>query len=122
MTKIKITLGKDAFTADLFINLTANAILKDLPIKAKVNRWGDEIYFPIPLHLKLEKAAKSDVEVGDLAYWPYGPAFCIFYGKTPASTGEKPKAYSPVNVFGHIKGDLSILRKNTTQEITIEKS
>ena len=93
---------------------------KSCLFSAKIQRWGDEIYFSIPLHLKLEKTAKSEVEVGDLAYWPDGPAFCIFYGKTPASTSETPKAYSPVNVFGHLKGDPSILRKNTAKEITIK--
>ena len=39
------------------------------------------------------------------AYWPAGPAFCIFYGPTPVSTGDQPRAYSPVNVFGRVLGD-----------------
>jgi len=42
------------------------------------------------------------VEIGDLGYWSEGPAFCIFFGKTPASINEKPRAASPVNVFGRI--------------------
>ncbi len=47
----------------------------------------------------------SGVEVGELGYWPAGPAFCIFFGPTPVSKDEKPRAYSPVNVFGRVLGD-----------------
>ncbi|TFF90402.1 MAG: hypothetical protein EU548_03160, partial [Promethearchaeota archaeon] len=34
-----------------------------------------------------------------------GNGFCIFWGPTPASSGEKPVAASPVNVFAKIEGD-----------------
>jgi hypothetical protein len=67
--------------------------------------WGEEIYFDIALQAELEPDAKEEVEVGDLGYWPAGPAFCIFFGPTPVSTGDTPRAYSPVNVFGKVLGD-----------------
>ncbi|MBU4258656.1 MAG: hypothetical protein KKH45_04630, partial [Proteobacteria bacterium] len=57
------------------------------------------------LELDLENDARAEVEVGDLGYWPSGPAFCIFFGPTPVSRDEKPRAYSPVNIFGRIIGD-----------------
>ena len=72
--------------------------------------WGHEIYFEIPLQLELEDDARQDVEVGDLAYWPSGPAFCIFFGPTPVSLGDAPRAYSPVNVFGSVKGDALVFK------------
>ena len=56
-------------------------------------------------NLAQEPDARAEVEVGDLAYWPAGPAFCIFFGPTPVSTGDQPRAYSPVNVFGRVLGD-----------------
>jgi hypothetical protein len=43
--------------------------------------------------------------VGELAYWPVGSAFCIFFGSTPVSRGSEPRAYSPVNVLGRVDGD-----------------
>jgi hypothetical protein len=50
------------------------------------------------------------VEIGDLGYWPDGPAFCIFFGPTPVSIDENPRAYSPVNVFGRVTGDAKLFK------------
>lgn len=89
---------------------TAKAILAELPLKSEARRWGDEVYFRVPLELGAENA-QEDVEVGDLAYWPQGPAFCIFFGPTPASEGDQPRAASGVNVFGEILGDPTVFSK-----------
>jgi len=51
------------------------------------------------------------LEAGEIAYWPPMKAICIFYGPTPASHGDEIRAAGPVNVFGRIKGDLSILKE-----------
>lgn len=50
----------------------------------------------------LDRRSTAVVAVGDLAYWPNGPAFCIFFGPTPASTDKNPKASDAVNVFGRV--------------------
>ena len=105
MDKISIAVENVSLEAELFDTPTAHKILDALPLESTANVWGDEIYFDIPLNLDQESDARAEVEVGDLAYWPAGPAFCIFYGPTPVSTDEQPKAYSPVNVFGRILGD-----------------
>jgi hypothetical protein len=66
----------------------------------------------VPVNIRLEKGAKTKVNVGDLAYWPEGPAFCIFFGPTPATYGKQPVAASAVNVFGRLKAvDKKALRK-----------
>ena len=49
------------------------------------------------------------MEIGELGYWPPGKAFCIFFGPTPASTGNEPRAASPVNPIGQVAGDVSAL-------------
>ena len=103
--KINISVGKVSTEAELLDTPTATRIIDALPIEGSVNVWGDEIYFDVPLSLEQEPDASADVAVGDLAYWPAGRAFCIFFGPTPVSTGDQPRAYSPVNVFGHILGD-----------------
>ncbi len=105
MVKIKITVGNVSVEAETLDTPTASKILEALPIESSANVWGDEIYFDIPLSLDLEPGARADVEVGDLAYWPAGPAFCIFFGPTPVSTGDQTRAYSPVNVFGRVLSD-----------------
>lgn len=121
MAKINITAGKVSLQAELFDTATASRILDALPIEGTANVWGDEIYFDIELRLELEPNAKADVAVGDLAYWPAGPAFCIFFGPTPVSTGDLPRAYSPVNVFGRILGDALLFKGisgGTTVKVT----
>ena len=45
------------------------------------------------------------MEVGELGYWPPGTAFCIFFGPTPASHDQTPRAASNVNPFGMVDGD-----------------
>jgi len=100
---------------------TAEAIWKALPIKGKANRWGDEIYFSIPVDLKEEKA-RAEVEVGSVAYWPPGKALCIFFGPTPVSKHGEPRAYSPVNVFAKIVGDSTVFKKvEDNNEVLLEK-
>ena len=105
MAKINISAGNISLEAEILDTPTASKILEALPLESSANVWGDEIYFDIPLRLEQEPDARADVEIGDLAYWPAGPAFCIFFGPTPVSTGDQPRAYSPVNVFGRVLGD-----------------
>jgi hypothetical protein len=111
MKKIVITAGSVSLPAELNESATAKQIWKALPIEEKASRWGDEIYFEIPVVVEQEPDAEADVEVGTLAYWPVGHAFCIFFGKTPASRGEKPRAYSPVNLVGRVTGDATLFKK-----------
>jgi hypothetical protein len=105
MAKIMIEVDNLAIAANLKATPTAQKIFEILPIEGRANVWGEEIYFDIPLQVELEADAREEVEVGDLGYWPAGPAFCIFFGPTPVSRGDQPRAYSPVNVFGHVIGD-----------------
>ena len=102
MRKIDLEIGALNFKAQLNDTPTADAIFDALPIEASSITWGDEIYFGIPVQADLEKEARAIVEIGDLAYWPAMPAFCIFFGPTPASIGKEPRAASPVNIFGRL--------------------
>lgn len=104
MREIQIRCGDVETTATLNESATAHAVWEALPIEGSANVWGDEIYFRIPVSLE-EDGAKEVVELGDLAYWPPGNAFCIFYGPTPMSRGNEIRPASPVNVFGRVEGD-----------------
>jgi hypothetical protein len=103
--QIRITAGSITMDAELNASTTAQLIGESLPIEGSAQLWGDEIYFEIPVVTGQEPAARADVEVGELGYWPVGHAFCIFFGPTPASAGDQPRAYSPVNVVGRVSGD-----------------
>jgi hypothetical protein len=110
MRHITITAGDISATAELFDGPTADAIWEALPLEAAANTWGEEIYFAIPVVAGEEPDARADVAVGDLGYWPSGHAFCIFFGRTPASAGSAPRAASPVNVIGRVIGDATVFR------------
>ncbi|MGB9758040.1 MAG: cyclophilin-like fold protein [Candidatus Bipolaricaulaceae bacterium] len=90
---------------------TVAALRQALPLKARAQRWGREIYFATPVRVDLERGAEV-VEKGAIGYWPPGQALCLFFGPTPASRnpGEIRPA-SPVTVVGRILGDAEILDK-----------
>jgi hypothetical protein len=118
---IRITAGSVALGAQLNDSSTAEAIYAVLPIRATVQTWGDEIYFPIPVDHRLAPDAVDVVEVGDLGFWPTGRAFCIFFGPTPMSRGAEVRPASAVNPVGRVLGDAALLRNVRDGEpITIE--
>ena len=105
MTKrIRIKAGKVERTAILNNSPMAQALAEALPIEASANRWGDEIYFTV----SLKQAAgekKTMVDKGDIAFWPPGSAFCIFFGPTPISKGAEIRPASEVILLGKIEAD-----------------
>jgi len=110
MNPITILTEGISLSAELNDSPTARRIWEALPIEGRASIWGDEIYFEIPVVAEQEPDARAEVEVGELGYWPVGHAFCIFFGPTPVSTDERPRAYSPVNILGRVVGDATQLR------------
>ncbi len=101
---------------------TADAIWKALPVRARANLWGDEIYFGIPVRAG-EENGKEVVEIGDIAYWPPGSAFCIFFGPTPASRGSQIRPASAVNVVGRVKDDPAVFKSvGSGEEVVLEST
>ncbi len=121
--KIRILIGDLKVEAELNESKTAQLIWEALPIEAKANLWGEEIYFSIPVKTGLEKGAKEVVSAGDLGYWPTGHAFCIFFGPTPASRGDEIRAASAVNMIGKVLSDPKVFRKaKDGEKIILEKA
>jgi hypothetical protein len=119
---IRITAGPVTADARLNDSRTAAAIWEALPISARAETWGDEIYFDIGLPAGPE-SPRETVALGDCAYWPPGQAFCIFFGKTPASRGDEIRAASGVNVVGQVAGDATVFRRvRSGTTITIERA
>ena len=87
---VRISAGSVLVEARLNDSRAAGAIWDALPIEAKAETWGDEIYFDIGLDLAAE-APSAVVEVGDLGYWPPGRAFCIFF--VPSGPDEHARAH-----------------------------
>jgi len=123
MKTITIRAGNISMSAELNDKPTATQVWEALPIEARGSRWGDEIYFEIPVSAGQEADARADMEVGELGYWPVGSAFCIFFGPTPVSTGSQPRAYSPVNILGRVLGDATLFRQvKSGEKVTLERA
>lgn len=121
MRRIRIKAGSMSAEAVLNDSKTASAVYENLPIRAKAQTWGEEIYFSIPVKMQ-EDNAREVVSMGDLGYWPPGSAFCIFFGKTPASTKDEIRPASPVNVIGRVVTDLQGFKSVMDgEEVIIEK-
>ncbi|MBS3765764.1 hypothetical protein KGY71_04510 [Candidatus Bipolaricaulota bacterium] len=121
--KITITVDGETFEAGLNDTDTAEAVMEVLPVEAEPSFWGEEIYFDIPEVKEENEEPAEKLDVGDLAYWPDGHAFCIFYGPTPNSEDTEPRPASPVTVIGSLNSEVSPLKELEpfdTEEVRVE--
>ena len=109
---LTIEFKNQAFTINALLNQTetAKSFVDILPINSPINLWGEEIYFPVDLYLDNELPQET-VDIGDIAYWPPGNAFCIFFGETPASIDGNIKPASAVTVIGILESDPEVLKR-----------
>lgn len=84
---------------------TTTALKAALPFESSANRWGEEVYFEAPFHVLLESDAREVMDIGEVAFWPDGNSLAIFFGPTPASVDDRPRAYSRCNMVGTVVGD-----------------
>ena len=110
MRAITITCGEVRLQATLLDTPTAEAVWAALPISAKAQTWGDEVYFSVPVSAKLEADARDVMQPGDIAFWCEGSAIAIGYGPTPASRGQEIRLVAPVNVWARAQGDVTALK------------
>ena len=120
--QIQISTGNLTLAATLNELETANQLWESLPITGRVQIWGDEIYFSIPLNVEEELGSQETVQAGTVAYWPPGSALCLFWGPTPISAPGEIRPASAVNVVGILENDPNLLAEVPSQaEIIIEK-
>jgi len=109
--QIRIVSGEVELKAQLNESVSAEALVKKLPLELRMSRWGDEYYGDCGVSVEEGPEARELMEVGEVAIWPPGSALCIFFGPTPASTGEEPRAASKVNPIGRISSGAEALKK-----------
>jgi hypothetical protein len=108
MERILMRSRYERWEIELNDSITAYKIYQVLPLEREVNAWGGEIYFPVPVDSELENGRKI-LEEGEVAFWPEGNAFCVFFGRTPCSTTSRPEAIRPVTPVGRVLGNLEAL-------------
>lgn len=109
--RIRITVGTVRLEAELRKTKTADQVYAALPVKAAINTWGEEFYFPIPGVRDHRETATTQVKVGDIAFWGAGQVLAIFFGRTPMSVGTDPVPADRVNIIGKVVGDATQLRQ-----------
>ncbi len=106
--QILIRCGDVAVRARLRRTPTAERIFAALPIYARAQTWGDEVYFQIPVSCAREGDAKDVVQAGEIAYWPDGEAIAIGFGPTPLSQADEIRLASPCNVWADALDDVGL--------------
>ncbi|MFO7869293.1 MAG: cyclophilin-like fold protein [Bacteroidales bacterium] len=109
---IQIKIGSVTVNAQLHDTPTGREIYNSLPFSHIIHVWGKEAYCSTALTLPHDNTSSESVESGDIAYWPTGNCFCLFWGQQPISA---------VNICGKITSDLSVLnsiRDNETISVS----
>jgi uncharacterized protein len=121
--RIRISWPKGAASATLEDTPTVRALVAALPLKAKAQTWGEEVYFDIPVTAVLERDAKQVVPPGSVCFWVEGSALALPWGRTPVSEGDESRLVTRCNVLGKIDGnprELASVRAGDTITLTIE--
>ena len=118
-----MTIGGVALTVELLETPTADALWAALPFQARANTWGDEVYFSTPAHADQEPDARTEFQLGEIAFWPPGDAIAVLFGATPASRHGEPRLASPGNLWGRTRDDVTRLRSvRSGASITVERA
>ncbi len=124
-TATSITVGTEKFSAALSDERspeTVARILSALPFSAPAKVWGEEIYFEIPVEAPEENGVTT-LSVGDLAYWPSGNCFCIFFGRTPMSpSDDEIVPASAVNLIGTIEDPEKLKTHAAGEMVTVARA
>ena len=97
--KLILKFNSKVFEINLRNTETARLIAKSIPMKSRIQTWGEEIFFNTNLKVKLEDDAKEVMRLGEIAFWTEGSAIAIGYGKTPVSAGDEIRLIGPCNVW-----------------------
>ena len=121
--RIRIAWPKGSLAATLDDTPTARALVAALPLTARAQTWGEEVYFEIPVEATLERGAKQIVPAGTVCFWVEGSSLALPWGRTPISEGKEPKLVSPCNVLGRIDGeprDFASVKSGDTMTLSLE--
>lgn len=117
MRKLRVSIGKVSFEAELFDTPTADAIHAAAPFEARATTWRGEVYFTVPLGVEREPEARDVVEAGELAFRVEGEAVVIGFGATPVSEGDEIRLAMPANIFGRTDADVRRLAETEAGDL-----
>lgn len=121
--RIRIAWPKGSVAATLDDTPTTRALVAALPLTARAQTWGEEVYFEIPVEAALERGARQVVPPGTVCFWVEGSSLALPWGQTPISEGKESKLVSPCNVLGRIDGeprDFASVKSGDTLTLSLE--
>jgi len=121
--RIRIAWPKGEASAILEDTPNARALVSALPVNAKAQTWGEEVYFELPVRAKLEAGAQQVVPAGSVCFWVEGSSLALPWGRTPVSQGDESRLVTRCNVLGAIDGDprrLASVRSGDAITLTVE--
>ena len=125
VSRITVRTRNGEYPGELDDSDISNAIWLSNRLTVEINMLGGMMYGELPIDVILPKEGRTtQLETGDIAYWPGPGAFCIFFGPTPLSGEDgQPVAPYPVIRIGKMIGDCSGLEEaGDRQKITILQS
>jgi uncharacterized protein len=107
---LTLSFGKHTLQVELNDGLAAAQLVSALPLFLDMSRWGEgEYYGTLPATIASAEKRRDVFEIGEVALWPDGNAFCIFFGPTPVSRGREPRMASPGIPLGRIVSRANVL-------------
>ena len=110
MRRLRMTIGSEVISAELFDTPTADAIYDSVPFSSSASLWGEEVYFSTPVNVPRESDARAIVEAGELAFWVEGASIAIGFGPTPISQGKEIRLAARTNIWARAVKDMRQLR------------
>lgn len=110
MARIRIIWQSAEVTANLRDTPSTRELLRALPCVSTASTWGDEVYFGLPVKVKLEADARQVVDAGTVCFWVEGNSLALPFGPTPVSKGRECRLVTRCNMLGMIEGDANRLK------------
>jgi hypothetical protein len=109
-TAVRLVIEGLELTGHLDESPAGRALAARLPLAWSAQRWGHEYYGPLdqPVGEPAEEG-RQEMAVGELAYHSESGLLCLFFGPTPMSHGDEPRAAFPVLPVGRLQGDWEAL-------------
>ena len=118
MARRLVVRGEEAeITVELGEGAVAKELWSRLPIDSKARLRGEEIHFPILAPDAVEPADRSELDVGDVAYWPPENALCLFFDHTTGKTPRTAEDFTKVGWIVEGLEDCKHIRANETLRI-----
>ena len=113
---VRLHAGRHAVRLRLLPTRTADLLWSALPLYSIAETWGESLHFDTPMKTGRERAARLNVEAGDVCFWSEDERVVLAWGPTPISGANEIRLMRPCNIWAKAIDDPAVLRKVTAGE------